>query len=340
MLGRSSSLTRCALNPLVILSEYPAKIKTVMLIFPMTVKDLFIDISNLHFYNHLGGEKMVIRYDTHMHSSFSTDSEAPMESMVRSAIDHGLEGICLTEHMDLDYPTIYYPDIPNAFAADPDQVQQELFRLREMYKGRLWIGFGLEFGMQSHLSGRFHEIASDYPLDFIIASQHLAHSLDPYYPQSWDGQDIEEFITSYYLEMYENIQSMQEWDTLAHIDYIIRYIPGRSELIRAGAPDAVYDSMKAHREIIDEILLYVIRSGKCLEVNTAGYKYGLGQPHPAPSILRRYHELGGRLITIGADAHAPEHVAIGFDKVRDLLLSYGFDSYCVFKERRMQELPL
>ncbi len=269
-----------------------------------------------------------------------------MENMVLSAVDHGLKGICFTEHMDLDYPRIYFPDDPNAFTADPDQVQNEILRMRELFQDRLWIGFGLEFGMQNHLSSRFHELAQSYPLDFIIASQHLAQSLDPYYPQAWEGKDPDEFIDSYYREMLSNLKTMQEWDTLAHIDYIIRYIPGRRKNLqagvsnKAGTSEAPYDSMKLHSEIIDEILLYVIHSGKCLEVNTAGYKYGLGQPHPAPSILKRYYELGGRLITIGADAHAPEHIAIGFNEVRKLLLTLGFRSYCVFRHRHMQELPL
>ena len=45
---------------------------------------------------------MAIQYDIHMHSSFSTDSDAPMETMVRGAMEKGLAGVCFTEHLDLD----------------------------------------------------------------------------------------------------------------------------------------------------------------------------------------------------------------------------------------------
>lgn len=282
---------------------------------------------------------MSIRYDLHMHSSFSTDSDAPMESMVQSAIEHNLEGICFTEHMDLDYPDFYFPEDPHAFVADPDSVYREILHMRELYSSQIQIGFGLEFGMQEHLSPRFHELSCRYPLDFIIASQHLVKSLDPYYPDTWSQTDPGELIELYYQEMLSNLKSMQEWDTLAHVDYIIRYIPkqhGQSAPIF----DGVYDSLPRHKEVIDEILFHVIQSGKCLEINTAGYKYGLEQPHPAPSIIRRYRELGGELITIGADAHAPQHVAIGFDQVRELLLSMGFRSYCVFTDRKMRQIAL
>ena len=144
--------------------------------------------------------------------------------------------------------------------------------------------------------------------------------------------DYIEYVESYYEEMLSNLKTMEQWDTLAHLDYIIRYIPDRGSLL--------FDSYEAFPDLIDEILLYVISCGKCLEVNTAGYKYGLGQPNPAPSILRRYYALGGRRITIGADAHAPEHIAIGFDEVRKFLLSIGYERYTVFRSRVPEELPL
>ena len=135
--------------------------------------------------------------------------------------------------------------------------------------------------------------------------------------------------------MLSNLKTMEEWDTLAHMGYIIRYIP-KEKAVKG----CVYDSMEHHADLIDEILRHVIYAKKCLEVNTSGYKYGLGQPNPTPSILRRYRELGGERITIGADAHAPEHIAFAFDRVRSLLRSMGYRSYCVFEGRHMREIPL
>lgn len=278
---------------------------------------------------------MSILYDTHMHSSFSTDSDAPAQDMVRRALDLKLRGICFTDHMDLDYPPVYFPEDPSAFAADPEEILREIERLRAQFRAsdpEFQIGFGLEFGMQPHLAERFSDIARRWPLDFIIASQHLVGGLDPYYPEVWEGHTPKDLIRTYYEEMLSNLKTMDQWDTLAHLDYIIRYIPSR--------PDLPFDSYEAFPDLIDEILLYVINSGKCLEVNTAGYKYGLEQPNPAPSILRRYRQLGGKQITIGADAHAPQHIGIGFDKVRQLLLSLGYDTYTVFRSRIKTEHPL
>lgn len=68
--------------------------------------------------------------------------------------------------------------------------------------------------------------------------------------------------------------------------------PGRNEN---------YDPMD-YMDIIDEILKTLIHRGKALECNTAGFKYGLGHPHPQEEILLRYRELGGELLTVGSDA--------------------------------------
>ena len=83
-----------------------------------------------------------------------------------------------------------------------------------------------------------------------------------------------------------------------------------------------------------------IQKGKGIELNTAGFKYGLGHPNPTESILKRYRELGGEIITIGADAHAPEHVAYDFDKVPAILKAAGFRYYTVFELRKPKFIPL
>ena len=41
--------------------------------------------------------------DSHMHTSFSSDSDTPMEKMVEQAIALGMESICITDHYDKDY---------------------------------------------------------------------------------------------------------------------------------------------------------------------------------------------------------------------------------------------
>ncbi len=55
------------------------------------------------------GEYVLKGHDYHMHTEFSTDSEAPVGSMIEAAIQKGLTEICLTDHYDQDYPEV--PDV-------------------------------------------------------------------------------------------------------------------------------------------------------------------------------------------------------------------------------------
>ena len=89
-----------------------------------------------------------------------------------------------------------------------------------------------------------------------------------------------------------------------------------------------------YADIIDEILKLLIEKEKGLEVNSAGLKYGLPFAHPHPDVLKRYRELGGEIITIGADAHKPEHIAYDFAKAEEILKSCGFKYYTEFFEQK------
>lgn len=248
-----------------------------------------------------------------------------METMIRSAVALGLKTICFTEHLDLDFPPEY-----GTFTVNLKAYQTELFRLRELYKDDIEILFGVELGMQPHLSERYREITERYPFDFVIASQHLLDGADPYAASYWMGKDEQDRYRAYFTQLFSNLKAMTSYDTLGHLDYVVRYGPNKNK----------HYSYEAYAPSIDPILEYLIVQGKCLEINTAGLKYGLGHPNPEESVLRRYRELGGSLITIGSDAHRPEHIAYDFDQAEAILRGLGFESYTVFRQRKPCQIPL
>ena len=134
----------------------------------------------------------------------------------------------------------------------------------------------------------------------------------------------------YFESILENIATDADYDVYGHIDYVVRYGPNKN---------AKYSYSK-YSDIIDEILRRLIAKGKGIEINTAGFKYGLGHPNPTEEIICRYRELGGEIITIGADGHKPEHVAYDFNKVPDILKAAGFKYYTVFKDRKPDFISL
>ena len=268
---------------------------------------------------------MSILHDFHMHCAFSADSDTPAETMAARAVELGLSGICFTDHQDTDAP-IKDP----LFEVDFEQYFPSLMQLREKYKGQLDIGIGMEYGIQPHLADDLAHLTDTYPYDFIIASVHFLYGNDPYFPNFFDNLDEAQVYHDYFTYQLDSLKKLHDYDTLGHLDYVTRYGPDRSH---------VYSYQK-FADSIDPLLQYLIDNGKCLEVNTGGYRCGIGETNPCLDVLRRYRELGGERITIGSDAHKPIHVALEFKRVEEILKKLGFKYYMIFRDRSGQEVLL
>lgn len=264
-------------------------------------------------------------WDQHMHCNFSGDSDALPEDMIKAGIAHGLSGICFTDHLDYNYP-----EEPNIFLLDFDNYFKVLSDLREKYADKISVNIGIELGLQPQAAGQNLAVAEKYPFDFIIGSSHVVNHMDPYYPEFFAGRDEDAAYMEYFESVLENINSGVDFDVYGHIDYVVRYGPNKNAFY-------TYEKFK---DIIDEILTQLISKGKGIEVNTGGFKYGLGHPNPTEDIIKRYRELGGEIITMGADAHVPEYVAYEFDKTAQIIKKCGFKYYTVFKNRKAEFIPL
>ena len=124
--------------------------------------------------------------------------------------------------------------------------------------------------------------------------------------------------------------SFHNFQTLGHLDYVVRYC-------REKGKDYSY---RAFADEIDTILKELIQYDIALEINTGGYKAGLGVPNPTPDVIKRYRELGGEKITFGADAHKPEHIAFHFADAAAIAQEAGFRYYVRFKEKKPEYLPI
>ncbi len=77
----------------------------------------------------------------------------------------------------------------------------------------------------------------------------------------------------------------------------------------------------------------IVKTNFGIEINTSGIRYGLGTPHPNIEIIKRYKELGGKIITIGSDAHKSSDLVSNFDVVYDMLDEVGFGEITVYHDR-------
>lgn len=263
--------------------------------------------------------------DMHIHSLFSTDSDTPMESMVQAAVKAGIPTICFTDHIDYDYPV---KDI--TFEFDIGRYKEAIDALKEKYKSKILILMGVELGLQEHLGGRYRKLVEGYPFDFIIGSQHLVGNKDPYYSETFEGRTDMEIYREFFKETLRDIKAFHDFDSMGHLDYIVRY--GRKK-----AADYRY---RDYADIIDEILKLLIRYNISLELNTAGIRKQLGFPNPHPEILKRYRELGGTCVTVGSDSHKPHSLGYAFDEAADILKDCGFTHYVYYVQRKAHFVKL
>ncbi len=258
--------------------------------------------------------------DYHIHTSYSPDSKMDPEVAVRAAIASGVTELCFTEHMDLGHHMEMYDKAPDFAGMD-----ETISRLREKYS-EITIGKGIEVGYIPETAEQTAEVLSGQNFDYVLLSTHCVDGLDCGVPESKRGQDK---ITAYqrYLEtVYASVTDdrlSEYYDCVSHIGYIAKGLHYEDNAL----------TYEMFPELFDRILREIIKRGKGIEVNTSGIDRG-GHVLPHPGIIYRYRELGGRIITIGSDAHKFQNVGAYIKEAIEIIANAGFDEITLFKNRK------
>ena len=266
----------------------------------------------------------MIATDMHVHSCFSSDSVEKPELIIETAIAKGFSYVYFTDHHDTNFPI--HPSAPDMdFQLDFEKYTNQLSQLKELYKDKIEVRFGVEQGICPETAPQISALSNQYPFDFIIGSSHLSslENGDPYYPEYYKGKSNIEAYREYFSSEVENVRLTDGFDVYGHLDYAVRY-----------CPDSDFEyHFEDYRDIFEVLLKQLIEKGKGIEINTSGITK-IGYPHPHIEALRLYRQLGGEIITVGSDAHKKEDIGYGFDKAEELLKDIGFKYYTVFKERK------
>lgn len=252
--------------------------------------------------------------DYHMHSHYSNDSKYNMEDAVKKSIEIGLDEICFTEHSD--------HGSMGDLVVDYQEYYKGYLDLAQKYKDKIIIKFGCEFGVQIHTIDLFEKDFQAYPFDFIILSNHQIDDTEFWTYEYQEGKSQIEYNRGYYQAILDVIQHFDHYSVLGHLDVIKRY-DKEGEL----ADSEVMD-------LIDKILKHIIEHGKGIEVNTSSFRYGLDDLTPSTTIIKRFYELGGRILTIGSDTHEEKHVGHKIAFVKKELKKIGFTQYCTFEKMK------
>lgn len=257
-------------------------------------------------------------YDSHIHTSFSFDAEENMELTVKTAEEMGADGLCFTEHTEAGHSYEQYADWDGFF--DVKKYFETIDSLNEKYN--ISIKKGVEAGLTPDCIESTLKFVAENDFDFVIASQHIIDGVDPYDCKEFYDGDIIEIINHYIEEIYLNAKAFADFDVVAHIGYAARCAPFPLEL-----------KYSNHSDMLDTLFSYLIQNGKGIEINTSGYKYS-ASPIPVLSIVRRYIEMGGEIITMGSDAHSADSVCYRFSDAIEFLKEAGAKYICSFDKRK------
>ncbi|MGM0216816.1 histidinol-phosphatase HisJ family protein [Enterococcus sp. AZ109] len=273
-----------------------------------------------------------MRCDYHVHTYYSDDSDYPMEQVVKDAIQQGISELCFTDHVDygvkLDHHEAGADDPANRLNVDYPAYYKEFTKLKEQYQQEISLRFGLEFGIQTGTIPKFEKLFSAYPFDFILLSIHQVNNQEFWLGDFQQGKTEEECYQEYYQELLAVVKSYLLYSCLAHLDLIRRYV------------DKEVNTFEANKEILTEILSYIIAAGKGIEVNTSSVRYQIPDTTPSKDILRLYRQLGGEIITIGSDSHKPDELGAHIEESRKMLKELGFQNYCTFQQMKPVFHPL
>lgn len=261
--------------------------------------------------------------DLHSHTKLSPDSKAEFLDTSRAAAAAGLQEFCVTDHcelLDLDGKPQVFFDWPAA-KAQFQAVQREL-------GGSLTLRLGLELGSApADPEGARAILSQGGPeLDFVLGSLHnwigMEGNRDLYFSNYGKDPSLARKAVEATLEHTWTLVSKCPdcYDSLAHIVYPLRYIH------RDGIPLTLADYEGEVRRIFAE----VARTDHAMEVNTCrGRDLDCWVP-----LLRWFKECGGRLVTVGSDAHRAEDVASGIPQALELIRAAGLDCVATFSGRR------
>jgi histidinol-phosphatase (PHP family) len=257
------------------------------------------------------GQAFHVPLDAHLHTELSPDSAVPLELYAAQAAERGIPEIAITDHLD------FTPGAPAYEYADYASREKMVRDAAERWAGKVVIRFGVELTYETRYDAEIREHLRTHSYDYSIGSVHA--TADGPYDRSrvssfMAGKTIAEATAFYFAEVMGAIRSGL-FDTLGHIDQCKRWLlPWFSIADYAAAP-----------ELYEPLLVALVESGTALEVNASGLRHAVGETYPAPWVVHRFRELGGRRITTGSDAHMPESFAFGIEQACEIVAAAGFD---------------
>ena len=283
---------------------------------------------------------MIKAVDCHCHTWNSPDSDSNPEEICRMAREFGLLGIAFTDHCDANRLS------ENDAVAVVQKSVKDAELMQSRYGERLEVLRGVELGNHAFNPELVRRVLRACEFDIVVGSVHAVayNGIDKNISKidfgSFSEQEVREYLALYFKETLRVVES-EDINSIAHITFGVRYMIRRE-------PREI--DITPYLDTVELALSEMIKRSVALEINandvvprmatvgrTVLRRNGvLGEISIGDidfEIARRYYEMGGRIITLGSDGHAPERVGRAFDEIIPKLRDIGFEQAYYFKNR-------
>ena len=250
-------------------------------------------------------------FDQHVHSSFSFDSNEDLENYINVSNN---SDIITTEHLDFENPIINYKDSSIDYLKYVGQIKN----LNKKYSNNFFLG--IEIGYTPNSEKRIEDFLKDKNFNLKLLSIHQNGNYD-YMCVNKKLISLEVLIQEYFEQMIQALESSIEFNVLAHFEYGLRMID-----------ISVTDFDNLASVFLNKIIELIVKKEIAFEVNTKSmYKYK--KENLYNYMIEKYIKKGGRLFTLGSDAHNIKEYAYKFDEAKNFLLSKKIKEIILFKDK-------
>ena len=254
-------------------------------------------------------------FDQHVHSNFSFDSNEELENYINVS---NKNDIVTTEHLDFANPIINYEDSSIEYL----KYIEEITSLNKKYSNKFFSG--IEIGYTPNSEKRIEDFLKDKNFNLKLLSIHQ-NGLYDYMCVNKKLISLEALIQEYFEQMIQALESSIEFNVLAHFEYGIRIID---------ISVTEFDSLAS--KFLNKIIEFIIKKEIAFEVNTKSmYKYK--KENLYSYMIEKYLKKGGKLFTLGSDAHNIKDYAYKFDDARKFLLARNVKEIILFKDKIKME---
>lgn len=261
---------------------------------------------------------------------FCDHAQDRLEQLVQGAVALGMATYGLTEHAPRVEPRHVY-DEEKALGWDTDHLLDlfaryaaEAKRLQAAYADQIELlaGFETEVIPEGRYVAVMRGLKDQHQLDYMVGSVHWVDGIIIDYTRDRFDQAVEaqgglERLALRYYDIAAEMIATLRPEVVGHLDLVRRH----------GGNDPALET-PAVRERARAVLALMKEHDAILDINTAGYRKGLGTPYPAPWLLEAARDTGVACC-FGDDAHRVMEVGAGILEAREYLLDHGINEVTV-----------